>query len=119
MKRGRKSREEYDKNRKRNINIHIMATEEEVKKIDENAVSCGLTRTEYMIRQAIDGEVKFEEHDDLFSVANELNRIGININQAVRNMNEMGGMVYAEDAKVVRESMNRAKEILEKRLNAL
>ena len=76
-------------NRKRDKTITIRGTAKEKKKIEQKAEKAGLSRTEYMIRSALEKKViSFENLEDINKLRIELKKIGNNINQIARKLNQ-------------------------------
>ena len=82
---------------------HVRCTEGEYARIVSRAAQAGLTQSEYVRRMALDGEVVIRQSTSDFEVANQLRRIGVNINQAMRSFHqsdrevpEIVGRVYAK-----------------------
>ena len=89
---------EKDRNfRAREKEIRVKVTEAELQYAKDKAESCGLTMSEY-IRQVIQkGFVVKLETFDIKGLSVEMNRIGTNINQIAKHVNEKGGDYDKQD----------------------
>lgn len=86
-----------EKDRFRTKKIRVFLSEEELQYARDKAKSCNLTMSEY-IRQIIKkGIVVKLETFDIKGMSVELNRIGTNINQIAKHVNEKGGDYDKED----------------------
>lgn len=78
-------------NRERRKEIHLTLLDEEMKLLEEKAESFGMTRSDYLRSLIVWGSVKEKSKltDEQFqSLLNEMNHIGVNINQIARRVNE-------------------------------
>lgn len=78
-------------NRERRQEIHLTLLDEEKKLLEEKAKSFGLSRSDYLRSLIVWGTVKSQSRlsDEQFqSLLNEMNHIGVNINQIARRVNE-------------------------------
>ena len=71
--------------RKRNKSIPIRVTEDELKQIDKKAAKARLSRTDYLIKCALDKEITLIE--DIKPLLTEMRRIGNNLNQQTKLAN--------------------------------
>lgn len=86
-----------EKDRLRTKKIQVFVTEAELQYTRDKAKSCDLTMSEY-IRQIIQkGLVVKLETFDIKGMSVELNRIGTNINQIAKHVNEKGGDYDKQD----------------------
>ena len=91
-------------NRKRDKRITIRGTPEEKAKIEEKAKEAGLSRNEYMLKSALEKDIT--SLDNLESINNlrlELKRIGNNLNQIARNLNENNTLDQEEKILLIEE----------------
>jgi len=80
-------------NRRRNVCVSVRMTPAEKETLDRNAEKAGLSRTEYVIRNALDkGVCVFGSKEQMDQLIREVNRIGVNINQIAKVFNR--GMVH-------------------------
>lgn len=86
---------EKDRIRKHQINIRLSEIEYENAK--EKAEYCGLTMSEFIRKQIMEGVIIKYERFDIKSLSNELNKIGVNINQIAKHINERGGEYDRQD----------------------
>ena len=89
-------------NRKRNVQIIIRVTEEERALIEQKMK---LVPTQnmaaYLRKIAIDGYIIQTDHSDIKSMTAEIQKIGVNINQIAKRVNETGS-VYQEDIEEIK-----------------
>ncbi len=83
--------------RTRTKEIRVKVYEEELQIAKEKANYCNLSMSDYIRKQIVDGAVIKIETDDIKAVSEELNKIGININQIARHVNEKGGNYDKQD----------------------
>ena len=80
-------------NRRRNICVSVRMTPAEKEALDRNAETAGLSRTEYLIRNALDkGVCVFGSKKQMDQLIHEVNKIGVNINQIAKVFNR--GMIH-------------------------
>ncbi len=101
---------EKDRIRKKQLNVRL--TEIEYENANAKAEYCGLTMSEYIRKQIMDGVVIKYERFDIKALANELNKIGVNINQIARWVNEKGGEYDRQDMdNLIKEFQNMQSEV--------
>lgn len=89
---------EKDRNiRPRDKEIRIKVTESELQYAKDKAAYCGLTMSEYIRKVIFDGVIINFQGFDIKALTVELNRIGTNINQIARHVNEKGGEYDRQD----------------------
>ena len=100
----REKETQYNKSRKRYKKITFRVSEDEYETIKENAQKCLLSVNMYLLHMAVEGVIVVQNYENLSSLANAINKIGININQIAHYANEYG---YVEngDWKIIREKM--------------
>ena len=77
--------------RKRMIQKKIRLTEEEARFISTKVAESGMTNFNAFARIMLNmGEVKILNFEELKELRNEINRIGVNINQVAKKVNEDG-----------------------------
>ena len=86
-----------EKDRIRKIQLNIRVTETEYGIAKDKASYCGLTMSDYIRKQITDGVVIKYERLDIKTLANEINKIGVNINQIAKHINEKGGEYDRQD----------------------
>ena len=80
-------------NRRRNVCVSVRMTSAEKEILDRNAEKAGLSRTEYLIRNALDkGVCIFGSREQMDQLIYEVNKIGVNINQIAKVFNR--GMIH-------------------------
>ena len=80
-------------NRRRNVCVSVRMTPAEKEALDRNAEKAGLSRTEYLIRNALDkGVCVFGSKEQMDQLIHEVNKIGVNINQIAKVFNR--GMIH-------------------------
>lgn len=85
-----------NQNRKRNIQIKFRCTEEEAAAFQQKLSSSGMSSQEYLLKSALNQEIKVIDMEQIKELTNELKREGTNLNQIARNLNE-GGSAYGLD----------------------
>lgn len=83
--------------RARKKEIRIKVTEAELQYVKDKAGSCGLTVSEFGRKMFIEGLVVKLETFDIKELSKELNKIGTNINQIAKHVNEKGGEYDKQD----------------------
>ena len=93
--------------RKRSIPLQFYVSEEEKTLIDERIKQLKfLSQSDYLRKMATDGVVVNVDYTDIKNLTMEINRIGVNINQITKRMNETHE-VYAADVDAVKESLDK------------
>lgn len=82
------SQEDYEKNRKKKIRHTIRTTPEEEKAIEKRRARTNLNFNEFMVHMAILGIYVKQDFESIRELSNELNKIGVNINQIAHKANE-------------------------------
>ena len=94
------------KNRLRNIDLHVMVTEEEKELILKRMNNIGTANMGAFIRKmAIDGEIFLIDNMPLKEMNINLTRVGSNINQIAKRVNSTDGY-YKEDFIEIKEMLD-------------
>ncbi len=94
------------KNRLRNIDLHVMVTEEEKELILKRMNNIGVTNMGAFIRKmAIDGEIFLIDNMPLKEMNMNLTRVGSNINQIAKRVNSTD-RYYKEDFVEIKEMLD-------------
>lgn len=83
--------------RTREKEIRIKVTDDELQYAKDKAAYCGLSMSDFIRKQIKEGVVIKYERFDIKTLANELNKIGVNINQIAKHVNEKGGEYDRQD----------------------
>lgn len=76
-------------NRKRDIQVKFMVTEEEKELINEKMKEVGTeNKGAYLRQMAIEGHIVKKDYTDIKKLTQELGKIGVNINKIVKECNE-------------------------------
>ena len=91
--------------RKRKIQIKFYVTEEE-RALIEQKMKLVPTRNmaAYLRKIAIDGYIIQTDHSDIKGMTAEIQKIGVNINQIAKRINETG-RIYADDMDEIKRTM--------------
>jgi hypothetical protein len=85
-----------EKRRKRNVPVTIRMTPEEKIQFDKKVLKSGLSQTEFFIKTALKKEIKIVgSKEQLEKLIFEINKIGVNLNQIARRINE--GIFYGAE----------------------
>lgn len=103
-------------NRLRNKQMNIRMTNDEYQKVEEKAKYCNLSVSDYVRQQAVNGAIIKMETLDVRELSNELNRIGVNINQIAKHVNEKGGAYDKEDINALVNEFQNMQELIFNRL---
>lgn len=90
-----------EKDRMRKKQIHIHMADEEMEGLKKRAAAAGLNMSDYARKALFECAIIKYETFDIKALANELNHIGININQIAKHVNERGGEYDKEDMECV------------------
>lgn len=96
--------------RSRNKQILFFVNEQEYKDIQARVKLSGLDRSQYMRLMALKGIIYNEDLESTRQLSYEINKIGTNINQITKQVNETGA-IYYRDIKYIERKME---EIYEK-----
>lgn len=94
-------------NRKRKNDIHIFLDEDETKLLDAKCNNVGMNRSDYIRNYIINGKVVVKHIDfiDCYELITQFAKIGCNINQIARNVNQYGS-VSKFDVDLLSEQVN-------------
>ena len=92
----------------KNTDIHIRVTENEKAKILRKAEKAKLTITEYIVKSSLNSNIIVEA--DKSQYINELRRIGNNINQITKKVNQ--GIVRGVNLKETKMELNKIWQLL-------
>jgi alkyl hydroperoxide reductase subunit AhpC len=93
-------------NRKRTIPIHFDVTEDERNMIVEKMNQFGTENMgAYLRKMAIDGYVIKKDYTELKDIIYEINKIGVNINQIAKKVNEHSS-IYKGDVAYLQKRMD-------------
>ena len=95
---------EYDENRFRKKQIILRVTEDELRIINKKAEVACLSRNGYLIKMAIEGAVIVQDLDNMRDFTNEINKIGVNINQIAKHINTTNN-IYKSDIEEIKEKV--------------
>ena len=91
--------------RKRNCLIKFYVTEEEKKFIFDKMKAAGIKNlSAYMRKISIDGKIEIHDYSEIRKFVSEINKIGVNINQIVKRVNETKS-VFREDIKDIQNKL--------------
>ena len=89
---------EKDRNiRIRNEEIRVKVTSDELNYAKEKAKCCHLNLSEFVRKAIMDSVIIKYDPFDIKELSKELNKIGININQIAKHINEKGGAYERQD----------------------
>lgn len=86
--------------RRRNKEVHIRLTDQELTLLSARIACTNLTRQEFCLRSILDHEIPPTRHPDLSAIRRELNAIGNNVNQLARAANS-GDRVPRNDMEII------------------
>lgn len=78
-----------EEGRLRKKNIRLWVTDIEHQVIKDKAKYCGLTTSAYLRKVSVDGIIIKRDYEGL----NDINKIGVNINQIAKNANKRGTVI--------------------------
>ena len=107
-----KDQKEYDENRLRKNRIVIRVTDDELRIINKKAEASRLNRTKYIIETLINGYVIVQDLESLRNLTNEINKIGVNINQIAKHINTTNN-IYKSDMEEIKEKVEEIYKIVE------
>ncbi len=92
-------------NRKRNVQLKFYVDEEELAMIKYKMTKAGIkNQSEYLRQMAVYGKTVNLDFSDLRPIYNELNKIGVNLNQIARIANTTGTL-YRNDIADIRDKI--------------
>nr|WP_312579575.1 plasmid mobilization relaxosome protein MobC [Sedimentibacter sp.] len=92
------------KNRRRNKQIIVRTTEEEYLKIMEKVKVSEMTMNRFFINAALRKEIIVFNFESLFELSAQVSRIGNNINQIARKLNQ-GGLSNKNEMDFLKDSL--------------
>ena len=93
--------------------VRFRVTPEELFKIDEAAYSTNLTRSAYLRKIVTEKEIVVYDFTNLDQLTAEVGKIGVNMNQIARKLNQ-GGQLNRENAAFIKLSVEMIQESLRK-----
>ena len=100
----------------RSVQLNFRVTQEEKERILDNMKQCRITNmNEYLRTMAIRGCIIIPDHSDIKRANYEINKIGVNINQIAKKVNETGNL-YAEDLHRLQELIDNIWQLLKSTL---
>lgn len=103
---------EYENNRVRKKKLSLRVTENELRIIDKKAEVACLSRNGYLIKMGIEGAVIVQDLDNMRELTNEINKIGVNINQIAKHINTTNN-IYKSDIEEIKEKVEEIYKIVE------
>lgn len=100
-----------NKNRKRNKQIIIRTTEDEYKKIMEKVELSKMTMNRFFINSAIRKNIIVYDFISLLELSAQIAKIGNNINQIARKLNQ-GGTFQKDEAIFLKQSLEKIDKVL-------
>lgn len=101
-----------EKHRRRKTEIRIKVTENEWQFAKDKADYLCMTMSDMIRRFIKDGVIIKYEPFDIKELSNEINKVGVNINQIARAINEKGGRYDNEDMDAIRSEFQNLSEII-------
>lgn len=92
------------KNRKRNKQIIVRTMEEEYKKIMEKVKTSNMTMNRFFINAALKKEIIIYDFSSLFELSAQISKIGNNINQIAKKLNQ-GGLTNKNEMDFLKDSL--------------
>lgn len=101
-----------EKDRIRKKKIHINLTESELEYAKDKAKYLNMTMSEMVRKFISDGVIIKYEPFDIKELSNEINKIGVNINQIAKAVNEKGGAYDKEDMENIKNEFQQLSELI-------
>lgn len=101
-----------EKDRLRTKCVRIKLTDDEWQYVKDKSKYCGLTMSEYTRKVIRDGVIIKLETFDIKGLSNELNKIGTNINQIAKHVNETGAKYLIEDMECLIKEFSEMEQII-------
>mgnify|MGYP002510676139 CR=1 FL=1 len=99
-----------EKDRMRKKELRVKLTDEEHAGMKKRAEAAGLDMSSYARKAIFECVIIKHEPFDIKMLANELNHIGININQIAKNVNEQGGKCSKSDMEALRKEFQEMRD---------
>jgi len=96
--------DDMKKNRKRNKQIIVRTMEEEYKKIMEKVKTSNMTMNRFFINAALKKEIIIYDFSSLFELSAQISKIGNNINQIAKKLNQ-GGLTNKNEMDFLKDSL--------------
>ena len=84
------ARPKKDDSEKQNTDLRVRCTIEEKKQIQSNAITADMTLSEYVRTIALNGKIIIKQSMVEFTYLEQLNKIGVNLNQQTKKFNATG-----------------------------
>ena len=96
-----KKQEKKKANRKRKHRLYFSATEKEKEKIEKKIEKSKMTKQDFLLKMALEKEIKVVPKEELAKIIIELSRQGNNLNQIAKKLNQ--GSQGTEELKMLWE----------------
>ncbi|MBP1926716.1 hypothetical protein J2Z76_002586 [Sedimentibacter acidaminivorans] len=100
-----------NKKRKRNKQIIVRTTEEEYTKIMEKVKISDMTMNRFFINAALRKEIIVYDFTSIFELSAQVSRVGNNINQIARKLNQ-GGITNKSEVDFLKSSLKNINNVL-------
>lgn len=87
---------------KKSVTKNVRFTPDEMKYIEKKSNELNMTTSKFIRTISLKGEILKLENPEYRNIILEMNRIGTNINQIARRLNETGSLYY-DDVKNIKE----------------
>jgi len=103
--------DDMNKKRKRNKQIIVRTTEEEYTKIMEKVKISDMTMNRFFINAALRKEIIVYDFTSIFELSAQVSRVGNNINQIARKLNQ-GGITNKSEVDFLKSSLKNINNVL-------
>lgn len=87
----------------KNIRFTVRFSDEELNEVERKAKQMKMTTSRFIRTMAVDGQATMLEVPEYTKVIVELTKIGTNLNQITRRLNEQGSFYYEEMSEIKEE----------------
>ena len=101
-----------EKDRMRKKKIQIFLSDEEYAGLVKLVEACNMNISSYVRKVIFESLIIYHEPFDIKELANELNHIGVNINQIAKSINERGGEYDIQDMEAIRHEFQNMQDCI-------
>lgn len=101
-----------EKDRLRNKEIRFKVTDNEKQLVMDKANYCGMSVSDYMREFVKHGAIIVFNRFNIRELTEELNKIGVNINQIAKNINTRGGIYDRQDMELLMKEFQEMQQLI-------
>lgn len=105
-----------EKDRIRNICVRLKLSDTEHKILKQKSEYCNVDMSSFLRNLITDGYIIKYDLDGLQELSTEINKIGVNINQIAKHINEKGGYYDKSDMNILKKQIDNLTSLIMKKI---